>query len=61
MFELMKDNNNNTNEDRVIVVPIPNMESDIFEGVLKFVYCVETPTIEDKATILLPIVLELSI
>mmetsp|Transcript_28637 Transcript_28637/g.30781 ORF Transcript_28637/g.30781 Transcript_28637/m.30781 type:complete len:208 (-) Transcript_28637:307-930(-) len=50
MFELMKDNNNNTNEDRVIVVPIPNMESDIFEGVLKFIYCVEKPTIEDKAT-----------
>ena len=47
MYELMKDNknnknknNNNTNNDGVVVVPIPNMESDIFEGVLKFIYCV---------------------
>mmetsp|Transcript_35228 Transcript_35228/g.39293 ORF Transcript_35228/g.39293 Transcript_35228/m.39293 type:complete len:212 (+) Transcript_35228:2-637(+) len=26
------------------------MESNIFEGVLKFIYCVEIPTIEDRAT-----------
>jgi len=45
IFELMKDNNNNKE-----VVPIPNMESDVFEAVLKFVYCVEKPKIEDEAT-----------
>mmetsp|Transcript_10561 Transcript_10561/g.10204 ORF Transcript_10561/g.10204 Transcript_10561/m.10204 type:complete len:457 (+) Transcript_10561:58-1428(+) len=52
LFELMKDNsNNNTNKDGVVVpIPIPNMESDIFERVLKFIYCVEIPTIEDAAT-----------
>ena len=50
IFELMKDNNNNTTDNEVVVVPIPNMESEIFEGVLKFVYCVEKPTIEDKST-----------
>jgi len=48
IFELMKDNNRNN--DGVVVVPIPKMESNIFEGVLKFVYCVEIPTIVDKAT-----------
>jgi len=49
IFELMKDNNTKNNVG-VVVVPIPKMESDIFEGVLKFVYCVKIPTIEDKTT-----------
>jgi len=47
IFELTKDYRNDENSN---IVPIPDMESDIFGSVLEFVYCVQTPTIEDEST-----------
>jgi hypothetical protein len=52
IFELVKDYNKNDDDDNdnEKMVPIEDMDGNIFESVLEFVYCVCAPKIKDEAT-----------
>lgn len=51
MYGLAKDHNKNPdNNDDENMITIQDMEGDIFESILEFVYCVRKPEIEDKDT-----------
>jgi hypothetical protein len=48
IFELTRDYEKNDDDDDIKMVPIQDIEGDVFGSVLEFVYCVRTPQIEDK-------------
>ena len=45
LYELTKDHENNDD----VTVPIQDIEKDVFESVLEFIYCVRKPEIKDEA------------
>ena len=46
MYEMVIDYRNRS-DDGSVVVPISDMEGDVFEKILEFVYCVQTPEIKE--------------